>query len=169
MVPQSEYLAEGSVILALQSHMGNIGLAATELGLTRGELFDYMARHPAVAETRKQIREAVKDDAEDILIRDMRTDHSLLVFFLRTQAKDRGYSTTSESTINNKVEVNVDARSLISAMRNGAHLLDVTEDEEEQSVEDYILDVTQGQDEEDEPEDGRFFPNSKLLDHGDGS
>jgi hypothetical protein len=153
MTHQSDYLEEGIVILALQSQMGNIGLAAMELGLSRGELYDYMARHPSVGETRQQIREAVKDDAEDLLISGMKTNPSLLVFFLRTQAKDRGYSTNPGSTINNNVEVNVDARSLIAAMRSGANLLDVTQDE----------------DEEDESEDGGLFPISKLLDHGDGS
>lgn len=152
MVPQSEYLEEGVVILALQSELGNVGLAAAELGLSRGELVDYLARHPAVAETRKQIREGIKDTAEDLLVEKMKTDNALLVFFLRTQAKDRGYSTSSNSTINNNVEVNVDARSLIAAMRNGANLIDV-----------------QDEDEEDESEDGGIFPLSNLLDHGDGS
>lgn len=153
MIPQSEYLSEGAVILALQNQMGNIGLAAKELGLSRGELYDYMSRHPEVAETRKQIREAVKDDAEDLLITGMKTNPALLVFFLKTQAKERGYDTSHNSTVNNKVEVNVDARSLIAAMRNGVNLIDVTEDE----------------DEEVELEDGGFLTLPNLLDHGDGS
>jgi hypothetical protein len=152
MVPQSEYLEENLVILSLRNFMGNLGLAAMDLGLSRGELVAYIARHPDVAEARQQVREAVKDVAEDILFEKMKTDNQLLVFFLRTQAKDRGYSTTVNSTINNRVEVNVDARSLIAAMRNGANLIDV-----------------QDEDEADESEDGELFTFPNLLDHGDGS
>lgn len=152
MIPQSEYLEEGLVILALQSQMGNIGLAAKELGLSRGELLDYMARHPSVAETRQQIREAVKDDAEDLLVTGMKTNPALLIFFLKTQAKDRGYDTSHNTTNNNNVEVNIDARSLIAAMRTGANLIDVKVESEE-----------------DESEDGGLFPLPKLLDNGTGS
>lgn len=151
MTHQSDYIEEGIVILALQSSMGNIGLAANELGLSRGELYDYLARHPGVAETRKQIREAIKDDAEDMLFEQMKTNPSLLVFYLRTQAADRGYSTSHTTSNNTHVEVNVDARSLIAAMRSGANL------------------IAKDEDEEGEPEDGEFFPIPKLLDHSDGS
>jgi len=155
MIPQSEYISEGTAILALQSQMGNVGLAAKELGLSRAELMDYMVRHPSVMETKTQIKEFIKDEAEDLLVAKMRNDNALLMFFLKTQAQDRGYSTSNNSTVNNRVEVNVDARSLIAAMRSGANLIDVTQDEDE--------------DEESESEDGGLFPIPKLLDHRDGS
>lgn len=151
MIPQSEYLEEGLVILALHNSSGNLGIAAAELGLTRGELMAYMARHPEVMETKKQIKEAYKDDAEAMLMERMKTSDPLLVFFLRTQAKDRGYDTSHTTSNNTHVEVNVDARSLIAAMRSGVNL------------------IAQDEDAEDESEDGGVFTVSELLDHQDGS
>lgn len=129
MIKQSDYLEESIVILAIRNCLGNMAMAAQELGLSRGELMDYMVRHPAVMEAKVQVKEAVKDRAEEILFSQMETEPSLLMFFLRTQAKDRGYDTTKINTTNNNVQVNVDARSLIAAMRNGTHLLDVKEDD----------------------------------------
>ena len=121
MTRQSEYIDEGIVVLALQSHMGNIGLAARELGLSRGELADYIVRHPSVMEAKKQIKEFVKDQAEDLLIQQMRDDPTLLIFFLKTQARDRGYDVSPRAAeITNRIEVKVDAKYLIAAMRQGA-------------------------------------------------
>ena len=144
MVPQSEYLEESIVILAIRNHMGNVGLAATELGLSRGELMDYMVRHPSVMEAKTQIKEFIKDEAEDLLVSKMRSDNSLLMFFLKTQAKDRGYDTSNgNGTTNNRVEVNVDARYLIAAMRNGVQVIDASEDEENDVEEGQFLRITE--------------------------
>jgi hypothetical protein len=129
--------------------MGNMGLAAKELGLSRGELMDYMVHHPAVMDARIQVKEAIKDHAEDLLVSQMETEPGLLMFFLRTQAKDRGYDTSKTLTTNNNVQVNVDARSLIAAMRNGTKAIDVQED--------------------DIVEEGELFTVPKLLHDGDGS
>lgn len=121
MTRQSEYVDESVVILALQNHMGHTGLAAKELGLSRGELLDYMVRHPSVMEAKKQIKEFVKDEAEHLLISQMREDPTLLIFFLKTQARDRGYDVSPRAIgITNTVEVKVDAKYLIAAMRQGA-------------------------------------------------
>jgi hypothetical protein len=149
MTKQADYLEESIVILAIRSQMGNVALAARELGLSRGELTDYMVRHPAVMEAKIQVKEAVKDRAEDILISQMEVEPSLLMFFLRTQAKDRGYDTSKNLTTNNNVQVNVDARSLIAAMRNGTKELGVQEN--------------------DVAEEGELFTIPKLLDDYDGS
>lgn len=156
MIPQSEYIAENIVILALQNNMGNTGLAAAELGLTRLELVSYLGRHPAVLEVkrglRESYREAIKDEAEDILIEKMYSDNSLLIFFLKTQAKERGYDTSKGSVVNNNVEVNVDARSLIAAMRSGAKLINA----EDASTKDVF-------------EAGEFLELSELQSNGVGS
>jgi hypothetical protein len=149
MINQAEYLEESIVILAIRNQMGNMGLAAKELGLSRGELMDYMVHHPAVMDARIQVKEAIKDHAEDLLVSQMETEPGLLMFFLRTQAKDRGYDTSKTLTTNNNVQVNVDARSLIAAMRNGTKAIDVQED--------------------DIVEEGELFTVPKLLHDGDGS
>jgi hypothetical protein len=121
MTKQSEYLEENIVILAIRNQMGNVGLAAKELGLSRGELVDYMVRHPSVMDTKKQIKEFVKDQAEDLLVQKMQDDPTLLMFFLKTQARDRGYDLSSApANVTNRVEVKVDAKFLIAAMRQAA-------------------------------------------------
>jgi len=152
VVPPSEYLEENLVVLALRSQSGNVALAAMELGLSRGELYTYIINHPDVAEAKRQIKESVKDMAEDLLVSGMKTDNTLLMFFLRTQAKDRGYGTDNRSTINNKVEVNVDARSLIAAMQKGTKLIDAKDENEN-----------------DESEEGGIFPITEFFADRDGS
>jgi hypothetical protein len=145
MMPQSEYIAEDIVLLAIQNQLGNLLLAAAELGLTRSQLVAYLTRHPELLERAKSIRiacsELVKDEAEDLLTAGMRGDNTLLMFYLKTQAKERGYDTAKGSTNTTNVEVNVDARSLIAAMRSGAKLIDEKPVEEESELFDisYIL------------------------------
>lgn len=145
MIPQSEYIAEDIVLLAIENQLGNLLLASAELGITRPQLLAYLTRHPELLERAKSIRiacrEMVKDEAEDILMAGMRGDNTLLMFYLKTQAKERGYDTAKGSTNTTNVAVNVDARSLIAAMRTGAKLVDEKPVEEEGELFDipYIL------------------------------
>jgi hypothetical protein len=145
MIPQSEYIGEEIVLLAIRNQLGNLLLAAAELGLERPQLVAYLTRHPQVLEEAKAIRIAskdlVKDEAEDLLTAGMRADNSLLIFYLKTQAKERGYDTAKGSTNTTNVAVNVDARSLIAAMRSGAKLIDEKPIEEEGELFDvpYVL------------------------------
>ena len=145
MIPQSEYIAEDIVLLAIRNQLGNLLLAAAELGLERPQLVAYLTRHPQVLEESKAIRiaakELIKDEAEDLLTAGMRGDNTLLMFYLKTQAKERGYDTAKGSTNTTNVEVHVDARSLIAAMRSGAKLVDEKPVEEESELFDisYVL------------------------------
>jgi len=145
MIPQSEYIGEDIVLLAIRNQLGNLLLAAAELGIERPALVAYLTRHPQVLEEAKAIRiaakELVKDEAEDLLTAGMRSDNSLLIFYLKTQAKERGYDTAKGSTNTTNVAVNVDARSLIAAMRSGAKLIDEKPIEEEGELFDvpYVL------------------------------
>jgi hypothetical protein len=115
--------SQEQIIQALQNQLGHIGLAAAELNVPRGQLMKYLIDNPDIAEIKKQIKEATKDDAESLLVEGMKTDHTLLMFYLRTQCQDRGYGTSSSTTIkgdkDNPLQVNVNARTLIAAMRNG--------------------------------------------------
>lgn len=119
---QAEYLSEETVILALRSALGRMDIAAKDLGLSRGQLQDYIVNHPAVREEKKQIKEALIDEAEEELARRMKNSDSLLIFFLRTQARERGYepSLPIVGADGKNLSVQIDARSLIAAMREGA-------------------------------------------------
>ena len=135
--------SEEQVIQALRNHLGNIDLASKELVVTRGELVTYIANHPEVLEARKQIKEGIKDEAEDLLVQGMRTDSTLLMFFLKTQAKDRGYGNQSHTTITgadgNPIEVNVNARALIALMQKAESSLNEEENESSEYTERKLL------------------------------
>lgn len=136
MIPQANYLSEQTVINALRSQLGNVALAAAELSISRGQLMDYIQHHPDVRAEQLQIKESILDEAEVLLIQKMKTDNTLLMFYLRTQGKRRGY--TSDTTISGPgggpIEVNLNARALIAAMRNGFE-----DDSKEESTEESDL------------------------------
>jgi hypothetical protein len=129
-----EYCSEEQVINALRSQLGNKGLAAAELGTTRGKLNDYLMQHPAVREELQSIKEAIKDDMESELIKRSRLSDTLLMFYIKTQMRDRGYGQTTEITGPNGGPVQMDARALIAALREGVEGVNgiTAEDEDEQ-------------------------------------
>lgn len=142
---------EEEVVRAFRNHLGNYNLVAAELNVSRGQLMTYLMEHPEVRQERQQIRESVKDDMEHILIEKAKTDNNLLMFYLRTQAPERGYgaSATLKGDSNNPLQVNVNARTLIAAMKAGA-----TEERHESQEDDEVSDL---------------FERSGLLPGGMGS
>ena len=87
-------VSAADVIDQLGRSHGNIKHAAGKLNTTRTTLHKYINEHPTVAAALADIREGAKDDAELMLYDQMRTNPTLLIFFLKTQARDRGYSDT---------------------------------------------------------------------------
>lgn len=81
-----------------RSH-GNIKHAAGKLNTTRTTLHKYINEHPTVKAALDDIREGAKDDAELMLYDRMRTSDTLLIFFLKTQAYDRGYRETVRNEV----------------------------------------------------------------------
>ncbi len=86
------------VIEQLQQSHGNIKHAAGRLNTSRRNLHQYINEHPTVAAALADIREGTKDDAELMLYDRMRTSDTLLIFFLKTQGRDRGYVERHEVT-----------------------------------------------------------------------
>jgi hypothetical protein len=131
---QAEYIAEEIVILALRNQFGNLDLTSAELSISRGQLQDYLVNHPAVLAERLQIKEGLKDFAEELLRKRMLNSDTLLMFYLRTQAKDRGYGNEAAITgaDGKPLQVTVNARSLIDAMRKGMMEPDAEESEQEE-------------------------------------
>lgn len=79
------------VIAQLKRSRGNISHAADTLGTSRKTLHAYLNEHPTVKDAARDIKEASKDRAETMLESRMATSDTLLIFYLKTQAHDRGY------------------------------------------------------------------------------
>lgn len=114
-----DFIREDEAILALRSSLGNLQITAACLNISRGQLQDYLVAHPDVARERQQIREALIDDLEEMAFEKAKTSDAVLMFLLRTQAKNRGYVTTNDDKKGTTVNVNINSRTLIAAMRNG--------------------------------------------------
>jgi hypothetical protein len=85
------------VIHALEASAGLVLGAAQRLRCHRDTIQYYLSRYPEVAAARRSIRADLVDLAESQLIHLIRERHpATLAFFLRTQARDRGYSDRRE-------------------------------------------------------------------------
>lgn len=77
---------------ALQDAKGFLTVAADSLGCTYITVLNYIDRFPELAEVRKEAREKMKDYAETTLLSKIeKGDVACLLFFLKCQAKERGY------------------------------------------------------------------------------
>lgn len=126
MIKQAEYISEETVILAIRENLAHLGMTAKALGLSRGQLIDYVANHPPVREEIIQIKEAFLDDAEKELVNRIKESDTLLMFYLRTQGKKRGYEIREAPPSNPQQTINVNARVLIAAMREGAEVIELS-------------------------------------------
>lgn len=80
------------VIRALEEALGNISAAAAGLRISRQTLYNYMNSNPDVKLALGDIRERMKDNVESVLYsKALAGDNSCIFFYLKTQAKDRGY------------------------------------------------------------------------------
>lgn len=74
---------------------GNLSRAAYELGVARSTLQKYLKENPVLQTFISDLRAGQVDGAEDILLEQLRADPKLLMFYLRTQGRDRGYATSA--------------------------------------------------------------------------
>lgn len=84
------------VIAQLKMSRGNISHAAGKLNTHRFTLHRYINEHLTVKAALHDIKEASKDRAETMLEKRMETSDTLLIFYLKTQAYDRGYGDKSQ-------------------------------------------------------------------------
>lgn len=84
---------------ALRASRGFISATARRLATGTTTIYDYLKRYPELIQIRFDAREEEKDVAEMALAKAVREGHSWAVcFYLKTQAKDRGYIERSEHT-----------------------------------------------------------------------
>jgi DNA-binding transcriptional MerR regulator len=89
--PYRKYTQE-QVIEALEQSKGLIAPAARALDCSRDTIRSYLAEYPAVAQAKADAKEATKDLAENRLVDAIEDREAWAIcFYLKTQAKDRGY------------------------------------------------------------------------------
>ena len=86
-------------IKAIRQANGFVSHAAAALGISRTQLYNIVNRHPTVKEALDDSREAMKDFAESKLFGNIKEGKEASIFFyLKTQAKERGYVERVEQT-----------------------------------------------------------------------
>lgn len=90
---------------ALRQAGGYYSKAAEIIGCAPALFNYYRDIWPELEQTRIEIREAQLDRAENMLMKRMKESDTLLIFYLKTQGKKRGY--TERIDINLDVEINV--------------------------------------------------------------
>lgn len=80
------------ILMALEAARGLVSLAAERLGMTRQAVFQRMSRDPELAEFAAEMRERQIDITEAKLFQAINNgDMTAIIFYLKTQAKGRGY------------------------------------------------------------------------------
>lgn len=81
------------VAAALAELQGNVMAVAKRFGVHRSSVQELIGKRPALQAICRDAREGMKDNAESALYRAVITGEAWAVcFFLKTQAKDRGYT-----------------------------------------------------------------------------
>ena len=98
-----EKFTKAEVADALLESRGFVSAAARRLACEAGTVYDYMNRYPELKEIRQEAREAEKDLAEMMLGKMIRDGQfPATCFYLKTQARDRGYIERQEHELAGK-------------------------------------------------------------------
>ncbi len=85
---------------ALRTCYGNMAGAARALGVDRTTIWRFIKKHNELTDVLESMRETMLDNAETALSKAILAGESWAVcFFLKTQGRRRGYSTTGSSTV----------------------------------------------------------------------
>lgn len=103
---------------------GNLTAIAKRLGVHRNTVLNYVNRWKTVADAIEQERELRKDFVEDkMLKRVMKGSDTMIIFFAKTQMKDRGYVERQEITHSGSVDVSSlsddELRAIVAAKSGG--------------------------------------------------
>lgn len=87
------------LIAEIHERKGNISVVAHNLGISRVTVYRKIERYKSVAEAIFEARESTKDNIEAKLIEEALSGNMTgIIFYLKTQAKDRGYTDRLELT-----------------------------------------------------------------------
>jgi len=106
-------LKQSSVFTALTACTGNIAAAARRLGSTRTGLWQFIQRHPRLAELCTDFRESIVDNAESAFNKAVVTEQPWAIqFALRTIGRKRGYVDRQEIQQETRVTISQPAEEL---------------------------------------------------------
>lgn len=84
---------------ALREAHGLMSAAGRRLGISRQAVWKYAKKYKIVADARDDAKESMKDFAESKLFQEIDAGNmTAIIFYLKTQAKDRGYVERVEQT-----------------------------------------------------------------------
>jgi len=96
------------LIPKLRECEGNLAAVARAFGVTRQAVYHYGRRHPALQEVVTECRETMKDEGESALYKAVKAGEAWAVcFYLKCQAKDRGYVERLETKDVSSVEMEI--------------------------------------------------------------
>jgi hypothetical protein len=101
---------EKNIKKAIIESKGILSVAASKMGITRATLYKRIKKHEGLQDVVNEARETLKDFAESKLLSNMNEGkEASIFFFLKTQAKDRGYVERQEISgpDSGPVEINV--------------------------------------------------------------
>lgn len=85
-------ISAGKAIKAIEGSGGFVTQIAKRLDCSRKHFYSLMDKHPTVREALEDEREKLKDIAEGKLLEQINTGNmTAIIFYLKTQGKDRGY------------------------------------------------------------------------------
>lgn len=88
-----------ALLEALHNTSGIISSACRAAGVSRMTYYRYYNEDPEFRERADDIKELQKDFAESLILKKMKAgDTTMLIFYAKTQMKDRGYSERKEIT-----------------------------------------------------------------------
>jgi hypothetical protein len=86
-----------AILKALENHYGNVTLACKDAKVDRTMFYDYIKADEEFAKDVAMVKEVKKDFAENALVKNMKEGkEASIMFYLKTQCKDRGYIERSE-------------------------------------------------------------------------
>ena len=97
---------DAQIIKALKDSRGMIAVAARQLGITRQTIYDRRKKSEAIRDALEEAREFTSDVAELKLFEAIQESEAWAVcFYLKCQAKDRGYVEKTEVRHEGNIEV----------------------------------------------------------------
>lgn len=85
-------ITAGETIDAIKGSKGFVTVVGKRLGCTARHVYNLLEKYPTAREALQQEREEIKDFAESQIFKKMEAgDTTMLIFYAKTQMKDRGY------------------------------------------------------------------------------
>ena len=98
--------AAGDFLKAIDGSGGFITTIAKRVGCTRQTVYNAMERYATVKQAIADEKDSLKDMAENELLRQIKDGNTTAtIFYLKTQAKDRGYVERQEFDHSGKINV----------------------------------------------------------------